>query len=129
HLEIRSEIEPDAWVLADADLIKQVVQNLTGNAVKYNQDGGFVSLGLRAGEGAVQFTIANSGPGIPPGSRAKIFTRFFRGDQARSRKVAGVGLGLSLAREIVRAHHGELRLDDAQPGITAFTMTLPRAEP
>ena len=126
-LKVESELAPDLWVMADADLMKQVVQNLAANAVKYNHKGGVVRFGLRASGPLIQLMTENSGRGIPTEDRDKVFTRFFRGDKARSRRVSGAGLGLSLAREIVRAHHGELVLDHSSGEITTFLLTLPRA--
>ncbi len=128
-LEVKSELAPDLWVMADADLMKQVVQNLSANAIKYNQAGGFVRFTLCANSQTVQLLMENSGRGIPPEDHDKVFTRFYRGDKARSRKVSGAGLGLSLAREIVRAHQGELVLEHSSDKITAFSLTLPRARP
>ncbi len=128
HLRIKSDLTPGLRVMADADLMKQVLQNLASNAIKYSRKGGAVSLKLRARDKSVRFTIANTGKNIPPEDREKVFKRFFRSDRARRRRIRGAGLGLSLAREIVRAHHGELRLQDTQKGITAFSLTLPRTD-
>jgi len=125
HLTVEKKLTPDVWIHADAHLIRQVVQNLTQNAVKFNRPGGSVKFWLKEKRGAVRFTVANTGPGIPPEDRGRIFERFYRADKARSRRIDGVGLGLSLSREIVRAHHGEIRLEDTPDGITAFSMTLP----
>ena len=125
-LTVDSELLADLWVMADADLMKQVVQNLASNAIKYNRQGGFVHFGLQATAQRVQLVIENSGPGIPAEDRDKVFTRFYRGDKARNR-VGGAGLGLSLAREIVRAHQGELLLKESSQAGTVFVLTLPRA--
>ena len=126
-LTVEGEISDNLWVMADADLMKQVIQNLAANAVKFNHKGGFVRFKLHADDKAVEFTIANSGKGIAPEDRDKVFTRFYRGDKARTRGVSGAGLGLSLAREIIRAHQGELVLEPSTDGNTVFSLTLPRA--
>jgi len=73
----------------------------------------------------VRLEMGNTGPGIPAEEQAKIFDRFHRVDAARNRGVDGIGLGLSLAREIVRAHGGELVLKESRPGWTCFAMRLP----
>ena len=127
HLTVQSRIVPDLWVMADADLMKQVTQNLATNAIKYNRKGGYVHMDLQATDQRVRLVTANTGHGIRPKDRDKVFVRFYRGDKSRSRRVSGAGLGLSLAREIVRAHHGELVLQDSSEGTTVFTLTLPRA--
>lgn len=124
-LRVQADIPPGIWVEADPDLFRQVIQNLIGNAVKYNVPDGEVRLRLGVKEPRVWFSIENTGPGIPEGDRAHIFERFYRADKARNRRVDGVGLGLSLSREIVRAHHGDLVLDNASAGRTRFTVTLP----
>ena len=68
---------------------------------------------------------ANTGPQIAPADENRIFERFFRADPSRSARVEGAGLGLSLAREIVRAHHEELSLDATDPQLTEFAVRLP----
>jgi two-component system, OmpR family, heavy metal sensor histidine kinase CusS len=125
-LAVLRGIEPGLSVAADGDLLRQVVQNLASNAIKYNQPGGHIRVTLRrAPGGGARLTVENTGPGIPPEDREKVFQRFYRADKARNRNVDGAGLGLSLAREIMRAHGGTLTLDDSPPGLTAFTLTLP----
>lgn len=86
QVKVQTDISDDLWVWGDRDLLAQVLQNLIGNAIKYN--------------------LSN-------------------GDPARTRKVEGVGLGLSLSREIARAHHGELTLDATPIDRVAFVLTLP----
>jgi signal transduction histidine kinase len=72
----------------------------------------------------VQLEVGNTGPGIAAGEQAKVFDRFHRVEAARSRNVDGIGLGLSLAREIIRAHGGELTLQESRPGWTSFKVVL-----
>jgi heavy metal sensor kinase len=125
HLTVDRDIAPGVRVNADRDLLRQVVQNLIGNAVKYNHKGGRIRFRLRENGPVVLLTIANTGKTVPPSERERIFDRFYRADPSRNRRIEGVGLGLSLAREIARAHHGNLTLDDTQDGIVSFTLTLP----
>jgi signal transduction histidine kinase len=124
-LRVEEMVEPGVIVSADADLFRQVIQNLANNAAKYTNDGGNVQFRLSRQRANVIFEVANTGPGIPPSDREKVFDRFYRADKARGRVVEGIGLGLSLAREIARAHGGELTLIDARDGMTAFRLTLP----
>ena len=128
-LESEWEIEPDLVVDADASLLRQALLNLLHNAVTYNEPGGRVGLTLKGRDAALDLTVWNTGPGIPAGDQARVFDRFFRVDAARSRRVDGVGLGLSLAREIVRVHGGRLELEESRPGRTCFRLTLPRHRP
>ncbi|MCP4638995.1 MAG: hypothetical protein GY851_01105 [bacterium] len=127
QLEVDSELAADLWVTGDEELMKQVIQNLAANAVKFNRKGGFIRFKLQTSGQRVQLTIANSGRRIPNEDHARVFTRFYRGDTSRSRRVNGAGLGLSLAHEIVRAHHGELVLEHSSGDSTAFSLTLPKA--
>ena len=124
-LTVQSEVDPDVWVQADAGLLGQVLQNLASNAIKYNHPGGSIRYQLRRREETVHLTVSNTGAGIPPEDLRKVFQRFYRANRARDRAVDGVGLGLSLAREIVRAHGGELALTSSTTDATTFVLSLP----
>ena len=121
-LSIDTEAPDGIAVEADPGLLRTALLNLFVNAVKYNEPGGRIEARLAKHGGAVVFTIGNTGPGVPQGDRERVFQRFQRVDPARDRNVDGVGLGLSLAREIIRAHGGELALHESRPGWTAFEM-------
>jgi two-component system, OmpR family, heavy metal sensor histidine kinase CusS len=127
HLTVRSHIANGLEVQGDRDLLKQVLQNLFSNAIKYNLADGWIQIDAVSVRTRIQVRIANASKEIPVEDRDRIFDRFHRGDPARTRKVEGLGLGLSLAREIVRAHQGELKLDSSRAGQTAFILTLPKA--
>jgi two-component system, OmpR family, heavy metal sensor histidine kinase CusS len=125
HLQIEKQIVPGVIVMADSDLMGQVIRNLTSNAVKYNHENGVIRFQLFAGDNRAHFTISNTGEQIPIKDRERIFDRFYRVDQSHSKTVSGSGLGLSLAREIVLAHRGNLRLNPGSSKEVSFTMTLP----
>ena len=127
ELTVESDFEPEIQVFADIHLIQRVLQNLVVNAVKFNLEGGTVRLGLREEDGKAVFRIANTGPCIPPEDRERVFERFYRSSQARDGVSGGVGLGLSLAREIIRAHGGDIVLSPRQNDFTEFVITLPIA--
>lgn len=124
HLDVQTDISEGLWVWGDCDLLTQVLQNLISNAIKYNLPDGWIKIQGQYREQTVQVTITNSSSPIPASDRERIFDRFYRGDPARTRKVEGVGLGLSLSREIARAHQGDLTLNMTSPGETGFTLTL-----
>lgn len=128
-LPVKVELAQALWVKGDRDLLTQVLQNLIDNAVKYNlplgNAGQWLSVTGRRKGSVVQVTVANASRDIPLEERDRIFDRFYRGDLSRNRKREGFGLGLSLSREIARAHRGELLLDVTPTGETAFTLTLP----
>jgi heavy metal sensor kinase len=110
---------------ADHTLLHTALFNLIANAIKYNEPDGKISIRLELAEEKIVFTISNAGPGIPPADQPRIFERFFRAGRAGSPRSDGIGLGLSLAREIIRAHGGELALKESRPGWSVFAATLP----
>jgi two-component system OmpR family sensor kinase len=79
---------------------------------------------VSAGSGRARVEVMDSGPGIPPADRERVFDRFYRVDKARSRDRGGSGLGLAVARSLVRAHGGTVEVA-SEPGRTVFTVTLP----
>lgn len=124
-LRLEQQITPGIIVQADPDLFKQVIQNLTSNAVKYNTRDGLIRFELEVRNDRALFTISNTGTRITETDREKIFHRFYRVDKSRSHAIPGSGLGLSLAREIIHAHKGDIRLN-ADPGdLVSFTLSLP----
>lgn len=119
-------IPPGILLAADAELMPQVISNLVTNATTHNEPGGSVSLSLTVQHDRVVFTLSNTGPGIPAADRSRLFTRFYRADRSRSRVRGGSGLGLSLARDIARAHGGDITLVASDATGTTFRLELPR---
>jgi signal transduction histidine kinase len=117
---------PEARVLADHERIGHVFSNLIVNAVRHTPKGGSIRLGAQIVDRTVRFTVADTGKGIPPPYRERIFEKFFRVPDTEPR---GTGLGLYIAREIVSGHGGDIGVED-QPepaqGST-FWFTLPLA--
>ncbi len=124
-LRIDTEVNGPITISADAALFRQVVQNLLTNACKYNAPGGSVKLRMRAGGAEFELAVVNSGPPIPAPDQFRVFDRFYRVDKSRSRTDGGAGLGLSLSREIARAHGGDLALVKSDDRGTEFRLTLP----
>lgn len=123
-LKVETAISDELWVWGDRDLLIQVLQNLMGNAIKYNLPDGWIRIQAWQQEKTIRVAITNSSNEISECDRDRLFDRFYRGDPARTRKIEGVGLGLSLSREIARAHKGDLTLDLVSEGQTKFTLTL-----
>lgn len=123
HVELQSCEEIP--VRGDRHRLRQLLLNLADNAVKYNQPHGRIAMSLLRSDNQAQFTIANTGPGIPTESLPRIFDRFYRGDAAHSNEVDGCGLGLSIAQWIVSAHHGTIQIESATGKWTAATVRLP----
>lgn len=112
-------------VRGDRHRLRQLLLNLADNAVKYNQPQGRVTMTLRRADQDAEFTIANTGAGIPAALLPRVFDRFFRGDAAHGNTVDGCGLGLSIAQWIVAAHHGTIKIESAPASSTTVTVRLP----
>jgi len=122
-LEGSAETDVDP-VLMDTQRIGRVLNNLIGNALRHTHAGGRVEVQARRAGSSVEVTVRDSGEGIRAEDLPKIFESFYRGEKSRSRATGGAGLGLAIARGIVRAHGGEIRVE-SQPGDTRFIFTLP----
>jgi two-component system OmpR family sensor kinase len=116
-----------ATVTGDPDRIAQVITNLLTNAIRYNHDQGVVTVSLRSLPGETVLTVTDTGIGIPPEHLAHIFERFYRVDNARSRKDGGVGLGLAICKSIVTAHGGQISVSSHLNSGTKFEVRLPKA--
>lgn len=126
-ISITAELPTRALAFIDRIRAAQIVMNLLDNAVKYNVQGGSVVVVLEEVEKEWQLSIINTGGGIPEDAAPNLFTRFFR--VAHTSETAGHGLGLSLSRELARAHHGDIRhVRDAHLGLTRFVASFPSAE-
>jgi two-component system phosphate regulon sensor histidine kinase PhoR len=113
-------------VLGDEERLGQVMSNLLDNAVKYTPEGGTIDVsGRRVGAGHVEISVADTGVGIPPPDRPRVFERFYRVDKARSRELGGTGLGLSIVKHIVEAHQGTIWVEGNDPFGSRFVLRLP----
>jgi len=115
-----------AWV--DRVVIRQALINLVDNAVKYTPPGGSVRIVVRDGAPGPTIEVADTGSGIPPEHRDRVFDRFYRIDKARSRDLGGAGLGLAIARWAVEAHGGRIDLESVEGRGSTFRITLVHAE-
>tara|TARA_R110002126_G_scaffold28337_8_gene94202 strand:- start:494 stop:1912 length:1419 start_codon:yes stop_codon:yes gene_type:complete len=117
-------------VEGNPESIARVLFNLVENAIRYNHSGGWVEIILQPGELGAEIVVADSGPGIASEHRPRVFDRFYRLDDSRSRSAradGGAGLGLAICRGIVDAHGGSIELGAHEGGGAAFTVRLPRA--
>ncbi|MEY2853778.1 MAG: hypothetical protein RL030_910, partial [Pseudomonadota bacterium] len=123
---LRTTVPDSARVRLDAARIQFMLKNLVGNALRYSsaQDGP-VDLTVRIEADRVEFQVRDQGPGIPLDQRAHIGEPFFRSDHSRTRDTGGTGLGLYLARQIARAHGGDLRLVDPEGRGALFIVSIP----
>jgi heavy metal sensor kinase len=120
--------DEQATVEGDRLFLRQALVNVLHNAVKYSPAGGTIWVRLRSQGGEkVEVEIADSGPGIPPEHRTKVFDRFYRVEEARSREGGGAGLGLSIAKWAIQAHGGAISLKPTTAPGCSFLIQLPAA--
>ena len=113
-------------VKGDAGRLKQALDNLISNAIKYSPEGGTIEISGRARNGEVVVTIADQGVGIPLEEQPRIFESFFRGMSERHQATPGAGLGLYLSKAIVEAHEGRIWVESEPGEGAAFSFTIPR---
>jgi len=113
RVPVRLDATP-VTVAGNPDALRRVVINLVDNAVRFATTEVLVTLGptTRDGEPRALLTVEDDGPGIPPAERSKVFDRFYRVQESRSRASGGTGLGLSIVRDIVRNHGGRVRMTE-----------------
>ena len=122
-IDVSCEFEEDrCMVRADSDRIEQVVINLLDNAIKFTPEGGKITLESGVKDRLAEITVRDSGSGVAPEDREKIFDRFFTADRAHTAG-KGTGLGLSICKRIMEMHGQSIRLLDTEEG-AAFRFTL-----
>ena len=127
-ITLSAESDGELAVIADESLLARLVVNLVDNAIKYASPGGIVTVSTEHSSAGPQLSVSDNGPGIPQDFQARIFERFFRADQSRTRRGnagGGAGLGLSIAKWIAEAHGGTLVLTRSDGAGTVFTLRLP----
>ena len=108
----------------DEEKVRVILDNLLSNAVKYSPERGLVSIKLYQERGDAVFEVLDEGPGIPPHERERIFEAFFRGTEDGVAAIKGSGLGLSIVKEYVQLHHGQIEVLEG-PG-AHFRIRFPR---
>lgn len=112
-------------VFGDHEALAMALKNLIENAIIYSDEGSQVGIGLRSVKGVAELTVTDSGVGISVEDQDRIFERFYRVDQSRSRQTGGTGLGLAIVKHVAMNHRGEIRLF-SQPGTgSTFTLRIP----
>jgi signal transduction histidine kinase/ActR/RegA family two-component response regulator len=126
QIEIKLYPVPDSTVVGDIRRLEQVFVNLLGNSLKFTPAGGHISVSARASGSNLEVRVADNGIGISADFLPHVFDRFRQGDGTSTRHHAGLGLGLSIAKQLVEAHNGSIRAESAGSGLgTAFIVTLP----
>lgn len=113
--------------VADAEKLRRIVENLMSNAVKFTPCGGRITFAVvhRANKGTIEFSVADTGCGIPEANQAAVFDRFVQADSSSSRAYGGSGLGLALVRELAEMHGGTVRLESTEGEGSTFTVSIP----
>jgi signal transduction histidine kinase len=124
HLEL---VTPPGTVLAhvDAGRVKQVVDNLISNAVKYTPEGGTITVGLVRDQESVTISVTDNGRGVSKTDQARLFDRFFRTREVREAAIQGVGIGLTIVKTIVEAHGGAISVSSEPGKGSTFSVRLP----
>jgi two-component system OmpR family sensor kinase len=120
-------VEP-VIVHADFERLRQIIDNLIGNALQHTPPGTPVTVTVTGAPHRAQLTVADQGPGMTPEQASRVFERFYRTDGARTRARGGAGLGLAIAASLAAAHGGEITVDTAPGRGAAFHLRLPQAE-
>lgn len=127
HVTVTSETEP-LTTTGDPDRLLDAITNVVVNAIRYNVEGGRVSIVLRRVDGEAELTVTDTGVGIPAADLPRVFDPFYRADPARSRDAGGAGLGLAVTRAIVERHGGQVACRSELDRGTTLSIRLPVPE-
>jgi two-component system sensor histidine kinase SenX3 len=125
HIDVVVAGDTGGVVYGDHNLLVTAVRNLVDNAIAYSPDRTRVGVAVRRVSGLVEVAVSDQGIGIAPGDQQRIFERFYRVDQARSRATGGTGLGLSIVKHVAANHGGEVTLWSVEGQGSTFTLRLP----
>jgi signal transduction histidine kinase len=128
-IDLRLDVEGHLPLEADAGRLRQVLDNLVSNALKFTPAGGSVLLSATNGNGPLRVEVTDTGIGIPHDELGQLFSRFYRASSATRRAIPGTGLGLVIARAIVEGHGGTISLESREGEGTRVTVTLPATQP
>lgn len=128
RLDIRGLDNEKVMVMADEDLIHQVVYNLVDNAVKFVNEDGYIEFGYKIDSNMTHISIKNSGAGIASGDLHNVFDRFYKTDKSRSLDKKGVGLGLYIVKSIINLQGGDIIVESVEGEYCEFTFSLPNAK-
>jgi two-component system, OmpR family, phosphate regulon sensor histidine kinase PhoR len=126
HIELHKTVPSELCVTAERAALEQILTNLVENAVKYTPSGGRVRVSAEAKGDKVRLVVEDSGPGIPKEHHARLFERFYRVDDARSRDLGGTGLGLAIVKHLVLANGGDVGVESEVGRGSRFVVSLPR---
>ena len=120
-----AQLPAGAWVLGDTGRLQQIIGNLLNNAIKFTPSGGVVTVLVRTCAGEVEVAVQDNGQGIDPKFLPHLFNKFRQADGSTTRRHGGLGLGLSIVRQLVELHGGRLWAESAVGRGATLTFTLP----
>lgn len=125
NISLSREIEPGITLMADATLFSRMISNLIRNSYRYGRENGYIQVSLRQKEKSVLFSVTDNGIGIQAEDLPHIWNRFYRADKSRSREKGGLGLGLSMVRQIARIHGAKVHVESVEHVGSRFTVSFP----
>ena len=125
---VTHDLDVPAVVDADPPRLTQVFNNVLENAVRYTDRGGRIELRIEPARNAILVQVDDTAPGVPDADLPRLFERLFRVERSRTRASGGAGLGLALARSVMRGHHGEIAATHSPLGGLRVTLTFPRSQ-
>ena len=128
HLQVINEVNPAVMILVDPEQTRRVITNLLHNSIKFTPTNGEIRFTSELSDQMLKVCVKDTGPGIPPQDRQRIFERFYQVDTARTGQQGGAGLGLSIAKHIIEAQGGKIWAEAGRPGGACICFTLPLAE-
>lgn len=129
NISIRVAGEISGVVYGDGDQLMTAIRNLIDNAVSYSPENTMIGVGLKSIKGLARISVTDQGPGIAQEDQERVFERFYRIDEARSRHTGGTGLGLSIVKHVIANHGGEISLWSRKGSGSTFTVKLPESDP
>ncbi len=128
-LTLKYRADANVLVMGDPDLIRQATANLISNAVRYTDEGGHITVRVRRGETMASIAVQDTGIGLTPEEARMVFQRFWRADSGRDRESGGLGVGLTVVKEIVERHNGWVQVEGRKGEGACFTIHIPLYDP
>ncbi|MEZ4666471.1 MAG: ATP-binding protein [Anaerolineae bacterium] len=126
NITLETDIAPDLPpIQADPERLMQAMTNLVDNAIRYNANGSQVVIAAHPGNGHIELSVSDNGPGILPEDIPHLFERFWRAEKSRNRATGGSGLGLAIVKQLVEAHNGEVQVKSQLGAGTRFSVQIP----
>ena len=124
-LTLKYRADPNVLIMGDPDLIRQATANLISNSVRYTDEGGSITVRVKRGETMASIAVQDTGIGLSPEEARMVFQRFWRADSGRDRESGGLGVGLTVVKEIVERHNGWVQVEGRKGEGACFTMYIP----